>query len=117
MTRVVRAVAAIAFIALLFGCARYSTNHSEAISVSTNPQDASCTLANQRGEWSVSYTPSATVVERSNSPLKVACHKKGYQTAFLSVSVHRDNVYAHPFNNKSNLYPDTVKVNLKPLRA
>jgi hypothetical protein len=73
--------------AMAFGlsaCATIVTSGAEDIQVSTpSTEQANCTLTNAEGSWMVA-SPGTVKVQRSKTPLQVACTKTGFQNAQAS---------------------------------
>lgn len=78
MSHIFRALIGLCLITTLFACARFSAKHAQLVTVTTQPEGASCVVKNKRGDWSISSTPAAVAVERSSSNLHIHCRKDGY---------------------------------------
>ena len=109
----------------LNGCASTMSGNNQPVNVVTNVNGAKCTLANEKGSWSV-QTPGSAVVTNSRENLSVRCEKNGYQSAIVSVpSKHKDSAtwgnvvlgggIGYIWDRKSGaafIYPSTVNLTL-----
>jgi hypothetical protein len=70
-----RAFSAIALAVLAVGgCASITAGTGQSVAVSTTPEaGAHCNLQNEKGQWEISSTPSATTVHKAYGPLTVTC--------------------------------------------
>ena len=67
------------------------SGNSQNITIASNVNGATCTLQNEKGNWSI-QTPGSSVVTNSRENLTVRCQKNGYETAVVSVpSKHKDS--------------------------
>lgn len=64
---------AIAALLLLSACATLTADSEQVITVETAPEGMRCTLSNALGSWTIEQTPGSASVDRSFSPLFVAC--------------------------------------------
>lgn len=60
---------------LIAGCATITTGQNQSLSVITHPDQASCSLNNDRGSWYVDKTPGTVTVNRAYGNLSVTCKK------------------------------------------
>jgi hypothetical protein len=75
----------------LSSCASTMSGNSQNITIASNVNGATCSLQNEKGNWSV-QTPGSSVVTNSRENLTVRCQKNGYETAVVSVpSKHKDS--------------------------
>jgi len=75
-----------ASIALLSGCASIVDGTTQSVLLDTTPvKGAHCTLENNKGAWSVPYTPGSISIHRSYEALHITCNKRGYDTAAKQV--------------------------------
>ena len=75
----------------LSSCASTMSGNSQNITIASNINGATCSLQNEKGNWSV-QTPGSSVVTNSRENLTVRCQKNGYETAVVSVpSKHKDS--------------------------
>jgi hypothetical protein len=76
---------------LLNSCASTMSGNSQNVTIASNVSGATCSLKNEKGNWSV-QTPGSSVVTNSRENLTVRCQKDGYETAIVSVpSKHKDS--------------------------
>lgn len=76
---------------MFYSCASTMSGNSQPISISSNVNEAKCTLTNEKGSWSL-QTPGSAVVTNSRENLSVRCEKKGYESSVVSVpSKHKDS--------------------------
>jgi TonB family protein len=75
----IEAFAAVAALGVaVSGCATIVEGTTQAVSVTTTPeQGAQCTLVNSQGTWYLT-TPGSTTVHKTKTDLKVTCNKEGY---------------------------------------
>ena len=82
-------VAPILLTGLLTGCASLTSGTLQNIAVSTksntgvNIPQASCTLKNEKGNWSV-VTPNTVAVHKASGSLLVECEKQGFPKGKLT---------------------------------
>ena len=70
----------------LQACASVATGVEQTVAVSTAPpQPASCTLQNERGQWTVARTPGSASVAKAYGPLSVRCKTDAGQVGLASV--------------------------------
>lgn len=73
-------VAAAALLAsVASGCATITTGTTQAITVDSEPQQASCVLTREGQELGAVTTPGPVTVKRNASTLHVTCRKEGYE--------------------------------------
>lgn len=76
---------------IINNCASTMSGNSQNITIASNVNGATCTLQNEKGNWSI-QTPGSSVVTNSRENLTVRCQKNGYETAVVSVpSKHKDS--------------------------
>lgn len=67
---------------LISGCSSIIEGRSQTIMVNTNPAGASCELTrNNEPLGSINPTPGSLYIEKTKYDIKIACDKKGYETA------------------------------------
>ena len=79
-----RLVPAMSLAALLPACALIVDGNTQAVSISTAPPGATCTVARDGASFGVVQTPGMVTVERSKRDLTVTCAKAGTQTVQLT---------------------------------
>ncbi|MBK3799699.1 hypothetical protein GAY33_10725 [Azospirillum brasilense] len=71
----------------LQACASITAGTTQSVAVDTTPvQQATCTLQNEKGQWSVVRTPGATTVTKAYGPLTVQCKADTGHAGSTSVS-------------------------------
>jgi hypothetical protein len=79
----------------LSACATLTADSDQAITVTTEPAGAHCTLKNAVGSWEIAKTPGSVTVDRSFSPLVITCQSAtGTSTATLQPAT-RDRAYGN----------------------
>ena len=110
---------------LLTSCASTMSGSSQNITVTSNVQGATCTLANDKGTWSLT-TPGSAVITSSRVNLALTCVKDGYVNGVASLpSKHKDSTIwgnvilgggvGYIIDRKTGaafIYPQQVTVNL-----
>ena len=71
-------------VALLPACALIVDGNTQAVSISTAPPGATCTVARDGASFGVIQTPGMVTVERSKRDLLVTCGRAGTQTVQLT---------------------------------
>jgi len=70
---------------LLNACASIVNGSSQDIELYTTPSvNASCSLDNERGEWTLAQTPGTVTVKRSSSPLNIQCENDEYHGSLIN---------------------------------
>ena len=64
-------------LASLTACATVTADSDQAISVTTLPAGAHCTLTNGEGSWQIAQTPGSVNVKRAFSKLNIECSETG----------------------------------------
>lgn len=77
-------------ISILPGCATVATGTTQSIYVDARKEgaqvtEASCTLNNDKGNWTVT-TPAAVTVARAYGDMRVQCRKNGHEDGSLTVA-------------------------------
>jgi hypothetical protein len=75
----IEVAAALSAAFILCGCASVVSGTTQQILISSSPeQGADCVADNEVGRWSF-VTPAAIEVHKSQSPLRIVCHKAGWR--------------------------------------
>lgn len=68
-------------------CASITAGTTQSVNVDTMPvQQATCTMQNEKGQWTVIRTPGAATVSKAYGPLSVQCRTEAGHTGGASVS-------------------------------
>ncbi|MEP5699288.1 MAG: hypothetical protein ABJN43_11740, partial [Sneathiella sp.] len=111
------------------GCSSVTKGSNQEIFVETQDvDDANCTLANEKGTWTVENTPGYATIARGGGGLMIECSKPEYHTAETLVS---ESVEEMTFGNilvggliglavdaasgAAYKYPATVSILMKPM--
>ncbi len=87
MTKILRAAALLMLCLGMQACASITTGTTQSVAVDTTPvQQATCTLQNEKGQWTVIRTPGAATVAKAYGPLSVQCRSDAGHAGSSSVN-------------------------------
>lgn len=87
MKRYIRAAALLVLCLGMQACASITTGTTQSVVVDTTPvQQATCTMQNEKGQWTVIRTPGAATVSKAYGLLSVQCRTEAGHTGSSSVN-------------------------------
>lgn len=87
MTKILRAATLLTLCLGTQACASITTGTTQPVAVDTTPiQQATCTLQNEKGQWTVIRTPGAATVSKAYGPLSVQCRSEAGHAGSSSVN-------------------------------
>lgn len=87
MTKFFRAAALLMLCMGVQACASITTGTTQSVAVDTTPvQQATCTMQNEKGQWTVVRTPGIATVSKAYGPLSVQCRTEAGHAGSSSVN-------------------------------